>query len=587
VISFAGLLVRRYYRRRGISLATRRALPVVQADRYQVAAVITVPLLCLLPFVTKAFHVDDPVYIWIARQIVANPFDYYGFNVNWYGYDQPVYEMHNSPPFASYYMAAFGSIFGWSEVALHLAFVPVAICVTVGTYCLARQAGAPAVLASLACISMPAVLVSSTSVMLDTMMTGFFVLGFACWLYGLEQGRRRWLVAGAVFAGLAALTKYFGIALVPLLAACAWLREKRATTSLAVLSIPILMLAGIELYGYLRYGRFVIGNAAAFATHVRALSDTTILDKTLVGLCFAGGSVVSLLFFVPVLRDNRAGLAALAAFFVAVALLLARGRLGAFSTGVAGDMRWAFILQAAVFISAAVCLIYVVAAESLRNPSPVNITLLLWVAGAYVYATYINWGINARSYLPLAPPAAVLIARSAAVEWTRKSFRGAMVTRFAPLVPAFALSIALAYADFAWANSIRSAARHYASLVESRGATAYFQGHWGFQYYMEHAGMPCVDFESAGFEPGDVVITPLALPNVFPLPEGAHSARYEDEFAGLSWLATMSGSLGAGFYSDGLGPLPFAFGRVPPDRYVVYVVRSSGNPFQPPVSSAT
>lgn len=552
-----------------------------------VFAVVAAPLFCLLPFVTKAFHVDDPVYIWIARRIVENPLDFYGFHINWYGYDQPVYEMHNSPPLASFYLALFGLMFGWSELAMHLAMLPPAIALGGGTYWLARRTGAPPVLSSLVCLSMPVVLVSATSIMLDIMMTAFFVLAVACWIHGSERASPRWLIAGALVAGLAAFTKYFGLALVPLLAAYTLLRRKHAMLSLAILGVPLLMLAGVEFYGYTRYGRFIIGNAAAFATQVRSLADTNPLDKSLIGLCFAGGSVFSVLFFLPLRRDRHAFVAALIAFFAAAVVVLARGRLGVFQTGGAGDTRWGFIIQAAAFCSAAVGLAHVALSETRRNPTPVNITLLLWIGGTFVYATFVNWGINARSFLPLAPPAALLITRGLNTRANPNRPPAFAVSRLAPLAPAFALAIMLAHSDFVWANSIRSAARTYASLIASRGVNAHFQGHWGFQYYMQEAGIPCVDFDAADFKTGDIVIAPLSLPNVFPLPEGAYSAKYEDEFPGPAWLATMSGPLGAGFYSDGLGPLPFAFGRVRPDRYVVYVIRNPGNPFRPMAPPAT
>jgi hypothetical protein len=43
------------------------------------------------------------------------------------------------------------------------------------------------------------------------------------------------------------------------------------------------------------------------------------------------------------------------------------------------------------------------------------------------------------------------------------------------------------------------------------------------------------------------------------------------------WVRTHAWALGAGFYSSLFGPLPFAFGRAPPDEYRVYRARQ---PFQ-------
>ena len=44
----------------------------------------------LLPFVTKAFHIDDTLFLWIARHIQTDPLDFYGFRANWYGYAMPM-----------------------------------------------------------------------------------------------------------------------------------------------------------------------------------------------------------------------------------------------------------------------------------------------------------------------------------------------------------------------------------------------------------------------------------------------------------------------------------------------------------------
>ena len=42
-------------------------------------------LLLLGPFLGKAVHVDDPLFVWAAQQICRHPLDFYGFSVNWYG----------------------------------------------------------------------------------------------------------------------------------------------------------------------------------------------------------------------------------------------------------------------------------------------------------------------------------------------------------------------------------------------------------------------------------------------------------------------------------------------------------------------
>src|SRR5436305_10942169 len=77
----------------------------------------------LAPFLNKAFYVDDPLFLWMAHQIVKHPLDPYGFNVNWSSFAQPMSVVMQNPPLCSYYIAAITAFFGWSELALLIAFL--------------------------------------------------------------------------------------------------------------------------------------------------------------------------------------------------------------------------------------------------------------------------------------------------------------------------------------------------------------------------------------------------------------------------------------------------------------------------------
>ena len=74
-----------------------------------------VVLAALGPFLAKPFNIDDPLFIWTARQIQAHPGNPYGFTVNWYGSVDPMWNVTANPPLAGYYLALAAGIFGWSE----------------------------------------------------------------------------------------------------------------------------------------------------------------------------------------------------------------------------------------------------------------------------------------------------------------------------------------------------------------------------------------------------------------------------------------------------------------------------------------
>jgi hypothetical protein len=139
------------------------------------------------------------------------------------------------------------------------------------------------------------------------------------------------------------------------------------------------------------------------------------------------------------------------------------------------------------------------------------------------------------------------------------------------IAPVAALALLVAFADLRFAETGRDAAVAEARLHPG-GGRLWFEGHWGFQWYAEGLGMQPVDFRRSVLLPGDVVVIPVRGSNVMPLwPEGVLEVRV-DRWPQMGGLATMSHAAGAGFYSDAWGPLPFAFGEVPPEEYQVEAI---------------
>src|SRR5262245_8035559 len=158
------------------------ALTMVQSTALKNALLAAATVLVLLPFVGKAFHIDDPLFVWAGRHIAEHPLDPYGFNANWSLSEQPFFEITKNQPLSVYYLAFAGSIFGWSEVALHLAFLLPAIAVVLGTHALAGRLTSRPTLAALAVLLSPVFLVSATSVMCDVTMLALWVWAVVLWI---------------------------------------------------------------------------------------------------------------------------------------------------------------------------------------------------------------------------------------------------------------------------------------------------------------------------------------------------------------------------------------------------------------------
>src|SRR5437868_612325 len=80
-----------------------------------IAGLVLATIACLLPFVGKAVHMDDPLFIWAARQMQSRWWDPYGFNLNWYGTLTPMHEVTMNPPLASAYLALLLTISNGAE----------------------------------------------------------------------------------------------------------------------------------------------------------------------------------------------------------------------------------------------------------------------------------------------------------------------------------------------------------------------------------------------------------------------------------------------------------------------------------------
>jgi len=505
----------------------------------------------LLPFLNKPFNIDDPLFLWSARQITHAPLDFYGALVNWYGFDQPLHAVVNNPPLVAYAIAAASRLVGFSEPALHAAFLVPAAAASVGTACLAARLGAPPVLAALLLLASPAFLTSATSVMSDVPLLAGFVWALFFWLRGLEERRPGSLFAAGALVAAAALTKYFGIALIPLLALVALWRERRLGLWCAALLVPLLVLAAYQWGTHELYGHGLLSDATAYASVYRTNRESGLLERTLLGLSFTGACAAPLPFFLPLLVSWR-GLAA--GILAAGALLL-------------------FHLAERFGLAAQIALHAVVGAFALglplvdfaRRRSADALLLLAWVIGTFVFATWLNWTVNARSILPLLPALAILVARRLAERRTGR------VARLAPLLPAAALAFVVASEDQRIAENAKHAAESLHAKYGGRADALWFQGHWGFQYYMQEYGFRPLDQGRSRLPAGSRVARQLHNSNVFPLP-WQQVRRIEHQEVPPGFAAVMDGHAGAGFYTSLWGPLPFAFGGAQPDRFAVFEV---------------
>ena len=410
-------------------------------------------LVCLVPFSSKAFHIDDTLFVWAARQIARHPLDPYGFSVVWYRTTMPMAEVTQNPPAAAYYMAAIGKLAGWSEAAIHLGYLLPALVVVLGTYRLAGRFTQMPLLAAAVTLLTPGFLVSSTNVMCDTPMLAAWILAVIFWLDGLDRGKPIMLALSSVTMAVCALTKYFGIALIPLLLVYSIAKTRRAGSWILFLLLPVLVLAGYEHWSSVLYGKGLLSQAAEYPDE--QATWTIRAAKTMLALSFAGGCTLPVITFIPILWTRRS-------IFLGALIAGAAGlsfEAGPLPSAVGLTQDFPLTPQLSLFIAGGISLFALAFSDFRKRRDADSIFLALWVAGTFAFAAFVNWSVNARSLLPLIPAAGILLARRV------DSFgllppRKRLLSSIAPLAAAGLISIWVTWADTSLANSARLAAQY-------------------------------------------------------------------------------------------------------------------------------
>lgn len=536
----------------------------VLARSFLVAALTTA---FLVPFLDKAYHIDDPLFVWAGQHIQRAPWDFYGFQVNWYLYEEPMHVVMKNPPLAAYLHAATSSLLGWNEPALHGAMLVFAILATLGTFALAARFEVAPLLATSAAVLTPVFVVSGTQVMCDMLLLALWVWSLYLWAVGLERDSAPCLAAGVVLAGGAFLAKYFGLALLGLLIVEWAGRSDRRWRHLPWLVVPLAVVIGYEAWTYSLYGKCLFMDASFYSTSGKTANPLKLMRETATNFAFVGGCLVSAPL-IRILTSARALAYGILAAGCSSLLLIVMDPVVMFGIRDEAGINWSLVAQWSLLASAGGYVLWLAGEEWWRRRDRLSVLLACWLFGTFAFVACLNWSVTARNLLPAAPAVGMLAARRFG-----QIHDGRRLGIGAALVLSGALSFAVAWSDAERADADRRAA---GILVERvRAATGVeppsilFQGHWGFQYYLEQLGCVPLNYGKIVIHPGQIVLMPLDNTNVLNLPP--EKVKLIDTLLLDSFpiLTTSSRPLSAGFYSSSVGKLPFAFGKVPPREYLV------------------
>jgi 4-amino-4-deoxy-L-arabinose transferase-like glycosyltransferase len=540
---------------------------------------------CLVPFAGKAFFIDDTLFLRAAGQIQKHPLDFYGFSMNWFGYTTPMTVAFDNPPLTSYYIAFVAFLLGWSEWALHLAFLVPALAAVAGIFALAKSYSGRPFTAALFAVLTPVFLISATAVMSDVTELAFWVWTLVLFEKGLRTESRAAFVTSGILAGLTVLTKYPGLSLVPLLLAYGFCAKQRPGWWLVALVVPLLFAAGYQWLTHHLYGHGLILGAAHEASKFRANAHVAPWEQVLIGASFVGACFLPILLYTPWLWTRRM---ILLMPCLAAAGLLFIPRMAVYAPliwNAAGSLNWGMFLYLAILMVTGLYVFLLAGMDVWERRDAVSVLLLSWLLGVFVFTVAVNWTINGRSLLPAVPAIGILAARR-----LERKLPDSGPNLFLPLaLPALvagAVSLLLVNADYDTANSQRAAALQLGARYRAPGKTTWyrFSNHWGFQYYIEMFGARAVEEKSPAYSPGDILIVASNIQDFDPADFDATHAKQlrlieTGEVVGNRHLSTSDANAEAGFYGTCIGVLPFAIGDIGSQNFEVFeIINAAGHP---------
>ena len=362
-------------------------------------------------------------------------------------------------------------------------------------------------LAALAMLFTPVFLVSSLTVMCDVLMLAFWVWAAVLWVEGLERDDFGRLAVSGLLIAFAALTKYYGACLVPLLGAYGLLCKRRPGRWMVYLLIPLATLYAYQVATLALYGHNLLLHAMKFTSFMKGDSGYSRATAAVTALTFTGGCVAVAAFLAPLLWRRRPLLVVGGAAVLIAAIMMFYHAIEKNS----GASPWTspvFVeFQVAVWAVAGIGVLALAVADLLHGRDAGSWLLVLWVLGTFSFTAFFNWTVNGRSILPMAPAVGILIARRLEKNFPagHKVWSQGVVIG---LAAGAALSLLVARSDFLLARAVRESARETCSAWRAGGRTLWFQGHWGFQYYMEKSGAMAIDLANPSLKIGDTFVVP-------------------------------------------------------------------------------
>ncbi|MHB1326378.1 MAG: ArnT family glycosyltransferase [Thermoleophilia bacterium] len=523
-----------------------------------------------LPFIFKAFHMDDTFFVWLAEAKLKDPLALglpdHGYEGNFF----PLYLDTHPPLLTSFLSLLIWISGGASEVVLHIGFIIFPALAAVSMFFLARRFTASPLAAALLLIVSPGFMVMSESIMTDVPALSFWLAAIASFVYAVDREDNRLLVLSAFFISLAVLSTYQSLSLVPLLFVYALLRRRRTWRVMMPLAVGLAVFAGIIVFYLLETGA---PPKLSYSIGLN-LAPTFIANKILSTISVIGGAIVfPLILAMGMLKGKKEYLAFAGIFALMIIFFLTRV--------MSGEYSWAAGILQAVFYPAGLLAVYrffntgadAIFADDRSEKDRDNIFLILWISGVLVYSILLLPYASTRYLLPLFPPVVLMFVSHARgiftdrTKWSRFAMAAVACTA--------AAGLAVSIADYRLAGVYRGFASDQSQKLQADGHQLWFAGEFGLRYYLEADGGKYLTKQDNTPAAGDRVVISHGLIAYFISDDLKNRLQYERSVDYPSaWPVRIEdpGSQ-AGFYDQFHGNLPWSLSSKPIETIDIYSVR--------------
>lgn len=465
----------------------------------------------------KAFHIDDTAYLEMARWIAQQPLRPLSGLLSWGNDFEPIY-VTNQPPLYFYLMALIGTLFGWTEAAMHSVMAVFSLWAILVFYRLSRLwFKAHAVwLASLLALN-PAFVLGQSS-MVDIPLLAIWMQFFFVLLSPNQHGSRQ-LFWASVFCALALLVKYTSLVLLPiLLLHIVW---QRRFIRLFFLLVPIGALGLWSIFNVYDFGKpHLVGRPVS----PRSLQLYWDLSVYWIGVLGAIAPFAGMVFYSKIQSVIHTWIKILWWSL----LLLCWGSYGLLFIWFVLEPQWLALnlVLMTEFFSTGVGLL-IAALQALwkkvvqqREQTLENLTLGYWLFAPALFLVMFTPFMATRHVL-LSLPAVLLLTY-------RIAYRHMKVVLGVAISISFAMSCLLGAADKWYAEIYRTQAMQIRN--EFPNETLWFNGNFGWQWYATRLGMHHYSNRLDFKQPvkGDILIETQSVCCALPLNKTIKLERIEE-----------------------------------------------------------